>query len=681
MLAIENLLTWSKPREVNTKRGPRILRVASPDDGFMSLWRMQSESLKSLGLSMMMDQREQKWKVCWWQEIPKEIQQQRDQMKEASRAAIADIQIPAPDGLQFYPFQKAAVAFALRVFDANPNDKGVLFGDDMGLGKTMEAIGVINAVPSIQSVLVVTKAVLKLNWYREIRKWLVRDLSIAVVDPDVWPKADIAIINYELLHKFPGKLAFMWDLVICDEAHKIGNRKSRMTKCIIGYKPSKKEAAEGVKPFSGIPKRRAIAITGTPLKNRPEELWSVLNFLQPTQWPSFWSFAKRYCGMQDTGWGISTKGASNLSELQDKLRQSCMIRRLKSDVLTELPAKTRVIIELEPAGKEMETALLNDSAIWRQHEDKLTKTQADLELAKASGDDQEWSKAIERLRADVQEATRAVFAARHETALAKLPLVIEYIRDELEEVNKIVVFAHHRDVLERLKKEFAETSVLVYGGIPNNERDAMVQRFQNDPSVSLFLGSMRACGEGLTLTAASLVEFVEEDWVPGIVSQCEDRCHRIGQKDSVLVKHLVLKRSTDARMVTTIVDKQKIIDQTLDMATVSQLRKEPVLVPKSTGFGCRQEIREAGVLMSDKQRIAVHDALRMLAGMCDGAQAVDGMGFSKIDTHIGHSLAEQFALTPAQAALGKRLVTKYKRQLPESLLESIYEKKEERDDS
>src|SRR5262249_37628078 len=203
-------------------------------------------------------------------------------------------------------------------------------------------------------------------------------------------------------------------------------------------------------------------------------------------------------------------------------------------------------------------------------------------------------------------------------------------------------------------------------------RQAAVDAFQTDPNVKLFVGSITAAGVGITLTAASHVVFAELDWVPGNVSQAEDRCHRIGQTDSVLVQHLVLEGSLDATMAQRIVDKQDVIDRALDINGKPVYAAEPVFAAKvkdepATVDLKREQADKLAAQMTAEQRQAAHTAVQMLAGMCDGAQKLDGHGFNKIDTQIGHDFAARDTLTPRQAVFAAKLARKYRGQLPETI--------------
>ena len=539
------------------------------------------------------------------------------------------------------------------------------------MGKTIQAIGVINALSNVHKVLIVTKASLKSQWERECKKWLVRPMTIAIGDAQTFPSTDIAILNWDVLWKWPSKLSMFWDLVILDETVKMKNRKTRTAKSVIGYKPSAKERAAGMAPTSGIPAKRRLALSGAPIENRPEELWSVLNFLDPERWPSFWGYAKKFCGMEDTGFGVSTSGASNLDLLNRTLREQVMIRRLKRDVLLELPPKTRVVVELPTDGCEAVIAM--DRRVWGEHESELEDIQARIELAKASEDEDEFAAAIARMRQASQIAFTEISKVRHRTALAKLPAAIEAIEDDLEELGsgKALVFAHHLDVLHSLYEHFADRAVLITGETPVNKRQVQVDRFMQDPGIRLFIGSTLACGEGYNLQEAKLVLFVEEQWVPGKLSQAEDRCHRYGQRDNVLVKHLVLPGSIDAKMLTTILAKQEVIDQALDDQVKAELLAEPTIVPKHESLGTRKEVCQDALLVTEPQREAIMHGLAILVSLdVDRTRDRNGIGPNKVDCAIVHSLA-QGRLSSKQAVLGRRVLAKYASQLGDDLVNAM----------
>jgi SWI/SNF-related matrix-associated actin-dependent regulator of chromatin subfamily A-like protein 1 len=154
--------------------------------------------------------------------------------------------------------------------------------------------------------------------------------------------------------------------------------------------------------------------------------------------------------------------------------------------------------------------------------------------------------------------------------VAKIPHVIEHLQDALAESAKVVCFAHHREVIHAISAEFGEACAVVYGDTPAPDRQAAVDRLQTDPECRLFVGGITVAGTGITLTASSHIVFAEYDWRPGVMSQAEDRCHRIGQRESLLAQYLVFDGSIDAIMATRNVEKEDIIAAALGDATADK---------------------------------------------------------------------------------------------------------------
>lgn len=437
------------------------------------------------------------------------------------------------------------------------------------------------------------------------------------------------------------------DLLIVDEAHYCKNPKAQRTQLVFD--------------LAKLASRKAF-LTGTPILNRPIELFPLLEMLDPDRWKSFFGYAKRYAAAFKTKWGWDFSGASNLDELQRILRETIMVRRLKADVLTDLPAKVRQIIELPASDCGLQIAEETEA------EDRLEQEVEALEAARDFAEATENVAAYETAVAKLQDARRSAFTEmarlRHQTALAKVPAVINHCKEMLDSVPKLCVWAHHHDVIAALMAGLQEFgAVRLTGEDSTADRQASVDRFQGDPKCRVFVGSLYAAGVGLTLTAASTAIFAELDWVPGVISQCEDRQHRIGQHDSVLVQHLVLDGSMDCRLAKTLVAKQEVIDKALDRAAAAI----QVEVPSRR----RQRSPAELVPATEAQIPAVHAALQFLSARCDHARAIDGQGFNKMDAQFGHDLAGRPRLTVKQATFGLRMVTKYRRQLPDALLAAL----------
>jgi SWI/SNF-related matrix-associated actin-dependent regulator 1 of chromatin subfamily A len=531
----------------------------------------------------------------------------REETLAASKATDSAIEIPAPAGCEYLPYQRAGIAYAAA-------RKDTLVGDEMGLGKTIQALGLINVDTTIKTVLIVAPKSLLLNWRREADKWLTR-------------KVELTIINYDILHKRPELAGIVFDLLVLDECQYIKNPKAKRT--------SATQALQAT---------RRMLLTGTPILNRPVELWPALQMLDPDGLGrNFFGFANRYCGAKQIRAGKKMvwdfTGSSNLEELQERMRTKFMVRRLKADVLTELPAKRRQIIPLEPKGI---------SSIIKSEQSILTRL------------------GFEEAARRLEEGDKLLFdemaKGRHDLGMAKVPLALDHIRDMLESVDKVVVFAHHQDVIAALREGLLEYGcAVITGQTSGTARQAEVDRFQTDPDCRVFIGNIKAAGVGITLTAASTVVFVESDWTPGWMAQAEDRCHRIGQSESVLIQYLVFDGSMDALLCSMLVTKAAVANRALDADTVQDLSHVEVQVTKDTA--ARQAKEAAQETITQEQICQVHDALRRLASVCDGAKEQDGMGFNGLDSNFGKSLAAQSSLSPRQAIAARKMLLKYRRQL------------------
>jgi SWI/SNF-related matrix-associated actin-dependent regulator 1 of chromatin subfamily A len=205
-------------------------------------------------------------------------------------------------------------------------------------------------------------------------------------------------------------------------------------------------------------------------------------------------------------------------------------------------------------------------AVYNRYRATIEAAERAAAAARARGDRDGYIAAIKQLHSANKIAFEEMARVRHATAVAKIPHVIDHLNECLEAEDKVVVFVHHHDLAHALRDAFT-TAAIVTGETKPNMRSLEVDKFQHDPNCRVFIGSIHAAGLGLTLTAAQLVVFAELDWVPGNISQAEDRLHRIGQSGSVLVQHLVFDGSVDGIMATTIIEKQETIEAALDRRT------------------------------------------------------------------------------------------------------------------
>lgn len=458
---------------------------------------------------------------------------------EAVRSATAAEQAPAPTAPtapavdwtrlpragDLYPFQRAGIEAAHR-FGGR-----VLLADEMGLGKTVQALGFLATRPDALPAVAVVPASLKLNWEREARRWLPPGTPVTVLAGSPAPGTrlgpGLTVLNYDIAERWAGVVsAGVRRTLILDEAHYVKNRTAKRTKAV-------QKIAAGV-PY-------VLALSGTPLVSRPMELYTALGLVRPSLFPSRYQFGMRYCDPRPNRWsgGMDFEGASNSPELFRRLTASCMVRRLKAEVLTDLPPKTRSLVPLE----------LDNTREYAEAEAGVVH---DLETDEVQ---------------TVAHHLALLTALRRVACRGKLAAAVAWIRDYLEADGKLVVFAVHHETIDRLCADLADYGVVaVDGRTPLPARQEAVDRFQTDPACRAFVGNVRAAGVGLTLTAASSAAFLELPWTPGEVVQAEDRVHRIGQAGSVAVYYLLAAGTVDEPMAALLEAKARVLGQVLDGA-------------------------------------------------------------------------------------------------------------------
>ena len=484
----------------------------------------------------------------------------------------------------------------------------------------------------------------------------------------------MVIINYEQVGKYRSNIdAVQWDLLVVDEAHYVKNNKADRTANILG-RWVKDDPQKTINPIRA---KRRLFMTGTPILNRPIELWTLVHALDRKGLGANWrAFAQRYCGGHQGRFGWDTTGASNLDELQAKLRASVMVRRMKADVLTELPAKRRSVIAFQPLSAAERAAVEHETQVVRATEDKLAKLRARVEETRTWSDPAAYKRAVEELSQGNMAAFTETSKVRHEVALAKLPQVIAHVRDCLENEDKVVVFAHHHDVIDQLAEALAEFFAVKFDGrmtLPDREMSQLVvSNQQQRPHIRRrHPGGWRGHHPHRRLSCRLRVNWIG---FRAISRRLKIAAIASARPNSVLVQHLVLDGSLDARMAQIIVEKMDIIAAAVDDKAADGALAAPKLyapipalprpntpngdLPKPTGGNGAQP----GDL-PQPQIEAIHRALQIISGLCDGAQALDGYGFNKLDTEFGHSLAARELLTQKQARYGRTLAIKYGRQL------------------
>lgn len=426
-----------------------------------------------------------------------------------------------------YDFQRDGILWL-----ESKNGKG-LIGDSMGLGKTIQAIGWIKLHPEARPAFIVVPASLKLNWERELRKWLGQKTRIAVLSgkyPAHSSLRDINIINYDVLGAWlPVILESRPKTVVVDESHYIKNPKALRTKAV-------KELVKVCK--------HSIFLTGTPITNRPAEFFTTLNLLEPREFSSWFSYVKRYCGAYQGRFGWEIGGATHTEELHARLVNSVMIRRRKEDVLKDLPAKRRNVVPMEINNRAVYNVAEEDLLGWLR--EKFGKGRAE--------------------KASQAEALARFNYLKQLAAEGALEMQIQWIKDSLDSNGKLVIFAVHHATIDKLSEELRHYGpVVVDGRVSIENRQKAVDAFQNNPDCRVFIGNIRAAGVGLTLTASSNTVFAEVDWVPANMFQAEDRVHRIGQEaESINAWYLVPSNTIVEEIMQMIENKSKVLDAVLD---------------------------------------------------------------------------------------------------------------------
>jgi len=406
----------------------------------------------------------------------------------------------------------------------------VLLAYEMGLGKTLMSLWWIGARRDRLPAVVVCPAVVKYQWEVECKRAL-HATPVVLSGRKARPLGycDLAIINYDVLDCWIEELRRMRPrTVVLDECHYVKNPKAKRTKAArrLCYK---------------VP--NILALSGTPLLNKPIELWPILNILYPAIWRSRWHFAHRYCGPQLTPWGWKFDGATRVKELHKKLTDTCMVRRRKAEVIEDLPHKTRCVVPIElddAARREYERARL-DFIAWLRERDP----QAALRAKRAES--------ITKLSYLLQ------LIAKH-----KANFVASWINDWLQESDgKLAVFVRHHEMTDTLVAACKE-AVVIDGRETQAKRQAALRAFKEGPN-RVLIGSIDVAGVGLNLQdVCNTVAFVELSFRPADHLQAEDRVHRIGSTAPVWVYYLIARDTLEEKLCRIIQSKQSTISSVLD---------------------------------------------------------------------------------------------------------------------
>lgn len=466
------------------------------------------------------------------------------ELRSASAATDADITINGLGG-ELLPFQRAGVYYI------EMKRGRVLVADDMGLGKTIQALAWLQMHPELRPVIVICPASVKINWQREAQKWLadIPENRTAIVYSNApFPSAPITLINYDIATKFATELRTLRaKVLVLDECQYLkgdpGTAKRagvQRVRTIFGYGMGRKHVP-GL--AGGIP--HILALSGTPIENRPIELWNTVHALYPKKFDNYILFAKQYAGATRGPFGWIVSGASNLAELQMVLRETCMVRRRKQEVLLELPDKRRVTMPMELTNRTEYTKAYNDLRQWLR--------------------DTGYS-AVEITRKMRAEVLTRIEVLKQIAVRGKLEAMLKWIDDQLETDEKLIIFAVHRAVVQAVATRYNAPTIMGKDSI--EARQKAVDAFQNDPKCRVIVCNLRAGGIGINLTAASNAVFLELGWTPAAHDQAEDRANRMGQKNAVTAWYLLAQNTIEEEIARLIDSKRQTIQAVLDAGEV-----------------------------------------------------------------------------------------------------------------
>ena len=453
--------------------------------------------------------------------------------------------------------------FQVDAINKLSKQKSRLLGDDMGLGKTLQGIEIdlINRKESddgqrLKTLIVTPKGVIADGaWQRAIESQ-VGDAPVYVLNAK--RRADFEkvasdgrkpgyfICHWEALRLMPSLRKVDWFHIIADEVHRAKSRKAQQTQAL-----------------KGLRARYKTGLSGTPADNKPDDLWSILNWLWPSYYTSYWSFVRRYCiaekvpdpSGQTSGYMKITGLTNALPALHNEMRP-WFVRRMKEDVLKDLPDKyyRTVWVDLLPSQRRAYNQMKAELIAWiGEHEETplvapvvIAQLQRLQQFAIASADITGYVQKVFKYKDGTQE-TRTVPVVKMTDPSSKLDSLMELLADTDLDSEPVVVFSQFKGSIrlleERCRKAGISIAVLT-GDTKQGDRAERIAGFQNG-KYQVFAGTIAAGGVGITLTRASTVVFLDRAWSPSMNQQAEDRLHRIGQKNAVQVIDFMARSTID----------------------------------------------------------------------------------------------------------------------------------------
>ncbi|CAD8096584.1 unnamed protein product [Paramecium sonneborni] len=423
----------------------------------------------------------------------------------------------------------------------------ILIADDMGVGKTVQSLALASMYRQNWPLLIMCPSPLRLNWQDEIIHWLkIHKIDIQIINcgkEGVRMNAKIVIVSYDICAKIKDNLVSMkFQICIADECHYLKSSQTiRSQACVPILRQCK----------------QTILLTGTPALAKPKDLFNLLNIIRPDIFSNFKEFGYRYCDPKLSRFtkGIDFDGASNLRELHFLLTNYIMIRRLKKDVLSQLPEKRRVKVRIPGDSSQVKQ-------IWA-----LLHQLGNMDIQQLINKDsifQEQQKDQNDQLVTVNTILQKCYIL---TGQAKIKAIKDYINTLFENNIKFLFFAHHKDVLDAVQEYCIQNEIQfirIDGNVGIEQRHQNVQTFQNDDEIRIAILSITSANYGITLTAASTIVFGEMHWTPAIMMQAEDRAHRIGQAQCVDCHYLIGDGTLDDHIYNKIENKINTVSNFID---------------------------------------------------------------------------------------------------------------------
>lgn len=494
-----------------------------------------------------------KWATTFRQNVPEEVTVLADKMRtelnvllDASRSTDAEVHIPTLNG-KLLGYQRAGVAYASHA-------RRVFIADEMGLGKTIQAMATLESLHLLSETedtapcypaVVVCPSSLVLNWKKEYNRFFPERIVEVVKDRKTIPMFgtyDVVVVGYPNITAWEKQLC-NHNSYVFDESHYCKSPDAQRTKSAKKMTKSNKSAV-------------VLCLTGTPVTNRPAEYAPQLDILgQLDKFGGLWGFYRRYCGAHKDKWGQwHLEGHSNLEELNEKLRSICYIRRTKDQVMSDLPPVVHAPITVEGSPAVMKEYAKAEADIVAYLIERAKQIAKELGLPIGA------AAVSARLKAEANEHLVKMSVLRKIAARAKMPVVEEWIKERVDQGRKVVVAAHHRDIVDEITNRFG--GLKIQGGMDVNDVEDAKHKFQTLPcdQAPVIVLSIQAAKTGHTLTASQEVLFVELPWTPADVDQTYSRCHRLGQLGSVTSTYMMTSGTIDEDIYALVEQKRKIVN-------------------------------------------------------------------------------------------------------------------------